>query len=112
MARRWRRAGGSRKKCRDYRPRGGQHGSDGLIQPPKAHVGYPPRCDPTASAGRIGKAAVRQATPFDSAHPSSGISMAARTGSGWARMARTKGPSDTTTPLAPIAMAKARYKVS
>jgi hypothetical protein len=62
-----------------------------------------------AADGPIGRL---QPRPADRAQVSSGMTMAARAGSGWPRITRTKGPSDTTTPRAPMAMAKARYSVS
>ena len=52
------------------------------------------------------------ASPLPCSQSASGMSIAANAGSGWLRMAFTNGPSATTTPRAPIAMAKATYKVS
>jgi hypothetical protein len=51
-------------------------------------------------------------SPCCRAQVSSGMSKLASAGSGWRCMSRTKGPSAVTTPRAPMATAKATYRVS
>ena len=66
----------------------------------------------SAACGRLHTTDGHGTAPRDLAQASSGSTIADRVGSGWVCMARTNGPSATTTALAPMATANARYSVS